>query len=47
MVDRFNPNESRYWGFVPEENLVGKACVVPYSNNRNGIRWNLMLKRIK
>jgi signal peptidase I len=45
--NRHNSNDSRYWGFVPEENIVGKACVILFSNNGNGIRWNRMLKRIK
>ncbi|MCK9641548.1 MAG: signal peptidase I [Prolixibacteraceae bacterium] len=45
--NRHNSNDSRFWGFVPEENIVGKACVILFSNNGNGIRWNRMLKRIK
>ena len=47
MVYNSNPNKSCYRGLVPEENIVGKASVILFSNNRNGIRWNRMLKLIK
>ena len=45
--NRYNSNDSRFWGFVPEENIVGKASIVLFSNDWNGIRWNRILKRIK
>ncbi|MCK9413574.1 MAG: signal peptidase I [Prolixibacteraceae bacterium] len=45
--NRHNSNDSRYWGFVPEENIVGKACVILFSNDGNGIRWNRTIKQIK
>lgn len=44
--NRHNSNDSRYWGFVPEENVVGKAVVVLFSNNYNGIQWRRLLKSI-
>ena len=45
-------NDSRYWGFVPEDHIIGKACFVLFSldHNKNGlkkIRWNRMFKKIK
>ena len=45
-------NDSRYWGFVPEDHVIGKACFVLFSidSNKNGIRkirWNRMFKKIK
>jgi len=45
-------NDSRYWGFVPEDHIIGKACFVLFSldSNKKGlrkIRWNRMFKKIK
>ena len=28
-------NDSRYWGFVPEDHIIGKACFVLFSLNPN------------
>lgn len=45
--NRNNSNDSRYWGFVPEEDVVGKAVVVLFSNNETGFQWHRILKPIK
>lgn len=39
-------NDSRYWGFVPENHIVGKASYIWYSRNKNKIRWNRFFKKI-
>lgn len=44
--NRHNSIDSRYWGFVPEENIVGKAVMVLFSNDWEGIRWNRILRQI-
>ena len=45
--NRHNSIDSRYWGFVPEQNIVGKAVVALYSKNEEGFRWNRFLKLIE
>lgn len=34
--NRFKSADSRVWGFVPEDHIVGKASLVWYSSNPNG-----------
>lgn len=44
--NRHNSLDSRFWGFVPEDHIVGKASIIWFSVN-NGIRWNRLFKKIK
>ncbi len=44
--NRDRSNDSRYWGFVPEANLVGKAKYVWMHWNK-GILWSRLGERIK
>lgn len=42
-----NSYDSRYWGFIPEENIVGKAILIYFSKDENGIRWERIGKQIQ
>lgn len=48
----YNSQDSRYWGFVPEGNIIGKAVLVLFSSDpqKSGfskVRWNRFLHKIK
>ena len=52
--NRHNSADSRFWGFVPEDHIVGKASVVWLSldkfktfSDKGKVRWNRMFKKIK
>ena len=45
--NRHNSIDSRYWGFVPEQYIVGKAAVVLYSFHAGSMRWARTLKLVK
>jgi signal peptidase I len=44
--NRNGSNDSRHWGFVPEENIVGKAALVLFSNDWEGFKWKRLFKSI-
>jgi signal peptidase I len=49
--NRHNSMDSRYWGFVPEDHIVGKAVFVWMSWDSNSssllkIRWDRVMRRI-
>ena len=41
-------NDSRYWGLVPEEYIVGIVTRISYSKNRttNKLRFDRLLKKV-
>ena len=43
----YGSQDSRYWGFVPEENIVGKVIRVLFSNGEDGWMWDRVMKGIK
>lgn len=48
--NRYNSADSRVWGFVPEDHIVGKASIVWFSSSGIpdiGIRWERAFKVIK
>lgn len=49
--NRHNSRDSRYWGFVPEDHIIGKATLVWLSLDKSkkflkSIRWNRMFRRL-
>ncbi len=50
--NRHNSLDSRFWGFVPEDHIVGKASFIWLSIDREkglpgGIRWRRMMRSVK
>lgn len=41
---RNDSEDSRFLGFIPEENIIGKASCILFSKNYEGFKWNRMLK---
>ena len=49
--NRHNSADSRFWGFVPEDHIVGKASFIWLSLDRSkkfpsNIRWNRMFRKV-
>ncbi|MFZ9660917.1 MAG: signal peptidase I, partial [Chitinophagaceae bacterium] len=44
--NRHNSQDSRYWGFVPEDHIVGKASLIWFSW-QHGPRWKRLFRPIK
>jgi len=44
--NRHNSQDSRFWGFVPEDHVVGRASLIWFSWD-NGPRWKRLFKSIK
>ena len=47
--NRHNSADSRYWGFVPEDHIVGKPILIWWSSDPDrtgfeGIRWNRLFQ---
>ena len=46
--NRHNSVDSRFWGFVPEDHVVGKAVLIWFSSDpETGIRWSRIFKTIE
>ena len=44
--NRHNSLDSRFWGFVPESHIVGKAWFVWLSYGEGGVRWSRLFRGI-
>jgi signal peptidase I len=44
--NRHRSQDSRFWGFVPETHIVGKAALIWFSYDKS-IRWNRIFNLIK
>ena len=46
--NRDNSRDSRYWGFVPQDLLLGRAAIVYWSQDASGvIRWGRIGRRLE
>lgn len=47
--NRYNSADSRVWGFVPEDHIIGKASMVWFSKDQvnGGVRWDRIFTKIK
>lgn len=47
--NRHNSFDSRYWGFVPEDHIVGRAAFIifSYDHDKGGVRWDRCFKSVE
>jgi signal peptidase I len=48
--NRHNSQDSRHWGFVPEDHIIGRATRIVFSNDKvyqKRIRWDRLFQSIK
>ncbi|CAL1519856.1 signal peptidase I [Chitinophaga sp. MM2321] len=45
--NRHQSTDSRFWGYVPEDHIVGKAWLIWLSYHKNKIRWSRLFTAIK
>ena len=44
--NRHGSLDSRFWGFVPDDHIVGKASMIWMSSGEDGVRWKRIFKLI-
>ena len=44
--NRCNSMDSRSWGFVPKDHIIGKATSVLFSNTNGKLQWKRIMKKI-
>lgn len=45
--NRFNSSDSKTWGFVPEDHIIGKATTILFSTAKGKKKWKRIFKRIE
>ncbi len=45
--NRNNSADSRFWGFVPEDHIVGRAAFIWMSRGQEGVRWERIFTKIE
>ena len=45
--NRAHSQDSVFWGFVPEDHIIGKAQFIGFSKDINGIKWDRLFKQLK
>jgi len=44
--NRKETSDSRYWGFLPETNIIGKVQCILFSNKNDEFQWNRLFKML-